>query len=151
MRLLIMSFGLILLDQATKLMVQQHMYRGQTIELVQNILSLTYLENPGAAFGIFPYRTTLFIIVTLAVIAFIFYYFKNLPRQYFLMRLGLALQLAGAIGNLIDRVRTGYVIDFIDLAFWPPIFNVADVAIVVGIIIFVCSFWRKEIVIDNKT
>ena len=150
MRLLVVTLGIIILDQFTKVLVQNFMYRGESVVLIQNFLSFTYLENPGAAFGIFPYRTTLFIIVTIAVIAFIFYYFRNLPQHYRLMRLGLALQLAGAVGNLVDRIRMGYVVDFINLSFWPPVFNVADVAIAVGIIVFVYSFWKKEITLQEE-
>jgi len=64
------------------------------------------------------------------------------------MRLGLALQLAGAVGNLVDRIRMGYVVDFINLSFWPPVFNVADMAIVAGIIVFIYSFWKREITLE---
>ena len=150
LRLLVFTLAIILLDQFSKIMVQQFMHPRQSIVLIQNFLSFTYLENPGAAFGIFPHRTMLFIIITVAVILFIIYYFRNLPHQYFFMRLGLVLQLAGAVGNLVDRIRLGHVIDFINLSFWPPVFNVADVAIAVGIIVFVYSFWKKEITLQEE-
>ncbi len=146
MRIFSVTLGIIVLDQLSKLLVQEFMNQGQSIKILESFLYLTYLENPGAAFGILPYRTTLFILVTIAVMVFIFYYLRKLPSHYRLMRLGLTFMLAGAAGNLIDRLRIGYVIDFINLNFWPPVFNVADVAIVIGIIVFVYSFWQKELV-----
>ncbi len=149
MRLFLLSLGILLLDQASKIMAQQQLIRMERVEIIENIFYLTYVENPGAAFGILPYRTSLFIIVTLVVVAFILYYLLHLPARYHLMRLGLALQLAGALGNLIDRVRIGYVIDFIQVSIW-PVFNLADAAIVVGIIFFIFSFWRKEICLSEE-
>jgi len=149
LQLLIVIFSILLLDQVSKALVQQLMHM-ERIEIIESILYLTYVENPGAAFGILPYRTTVFIVVTLVVVGFILYYMCHLPSDYRLMRLGLAMQLAGALGNMIDRIRIGYVIDFIQISFW-PVFNVADIAIVAGIILFIYSFWKKEICLSTET
>ena len=99
--------------------------------------------NPGAALGFFAYRTTFFIIITLIVALIILCYYYYLPPYYKLTRIGLAFQLGGAAGNLVDRIRVGYVIDFLNISFFPPIFNLADTAIVIGGIIFIYSLWKE--------
>jgi lipoprotein signal peptidase len=76
-----------------------------------------------------PYQTLFFVIITAVVVVFIIFYYRTLTEDHFWLRLGLALQLGGAIGNLIDRLRGGYVIDFINFTVWPPVFNIADSAI----------------------
>jgi signal peptidase II len=107
------------------------------LPFLEPIFSLTYTTNTGAAFGLFADRGMLFILIAFAVVAAIVFYYRYLPEGYPWVRLALGLQLGGALGNLIDRLRQGYVIDFIDLNFWPlknwPIFNIADSAIVVGV------------------
>ncbi len=134
---------ILVLDQGSKYFVQSYMELGQSIGVINNLLNFTYVLNPGAAFGFLPYQTGLFIIITVLVIIFIVYYNYHLPASYSIMRMGLALQLGGAAGNLIDRVRTGYVIDFFDISFFPPIFNIADTAIIFGILFFVFSLWDE--------
>ncbi len=107
------------------------------LPILEPVLSLTYTTNTGAAFGLFADRGILFILIAFVVVAAIIFYYRYLPEGYGWVRLALGLQLGGALGNLIDRLRLGYVIDFIDLNFWPlkswPIFNIADSAIVVGV------------------
>ncbi len=142
MRLLITVSLVILVDQLTKYFVVAHMEIGQSITLIENFLYITYVRNPGAAFGMLPYQTAFFIAITLVVAIFILYYYRILSSDHNWLRLGLALQLGGALGNLIDRVRWAYVIDFIDFTVWPPVFNVADSAIVIGIAVFLIAFWR---------
>ncbi len=99
-------------------------------------LRLTYVENRGAAFGLLQNQTAFFVVVGVIVIGVIATSFRYLPRSAFLLHLALGLQLGGAVGNLIDRVRQGYVVDFVDFGYrsnWWPVFNVADSAIVVGV------------------
>ena len=124
---------------------------GQSIPVINNLLYITYVRNPGAAFGLLPYRTLFLVIVTLLVVGFIIYFYRTLPPGFGLLRFSLALQLGGAIGNLIDRVRISYVVDFIDVSFFPPVFNLADTAIVMGIILFLFAFWRLSPSLAGKT
>lgn len=133
---------IIAIDQATKYMVTSLMELGESIPVITSFLYITYVLNPGAAFGMLPYQTLFFVIITAVVVVFIIFYYRTLTEDHFWLRLGLALQLGGAVGNLIDRLRGGYVIDFINFTVWPPVFNIADSALVVGIAIFIIAFWR---------
>jgi len=142
LRLFIIAASIIAFDQFSKYLVVSMMEAGQSIPLINNFLHITYVRNPGAAFGMLPYQTLFFILITLIVAVLIIYYYRTLSDNHKWLRIGLALQLGGAIGNLIDRISEGYVVDFIDFKIWPPVFNVADSAIVVGIAIFIIAFWR---------
>lgn len=121
-------------DQLSKLWVVRTFVPGETKALVPNIFHLTYVLNPGAAFGILAHKTSFFIVTTILMILLIVFSGYLLDKRYTLFRLALALQLGGALGNLFDRLRTGYVVDFLDFRFW-PVFNLADTAIVAGIIL----------------
>jgi signal peptidase II len=130
---------LIFLDQVTKYFAQTRLQDSDWIVLIKEFLYLNYVENRGAAFGILQNQQGFFVVVTLIIISLvIFYRMKNkkiLPITSFIFD----IIIAGAIGNLIDRIRLGYVIDFIDVKFWGiydfPVFNVADILIVVGTIL----------------
>ena len=87
--------GLVAGDQLSKYLVALHMEVGQSIPLIKNVLAITYVRNPGAAFGLLPYRTIFFIVVTLLVMGMIIYYYRVLPAGYWLLRLGLAVRQAG--------------------------------------------------------
>jgi signal peptidase II len=119
---------------------------------LRRVFSLTYTTNTGVAFGLFPNQGFLFIIIAFIVITAIIFYYRHLPAGYGTVRLALGLQLGGALGNLIDRLRQGYVIDFIDLNFWPlqdwAVFNLADSAIVVGVGLLALAMLREDI--DDK-
>lgn len=149
MRLFCIVAVVVLLDQLTKYLVASTMEVGQSFSLIEDFLAITYVRNPGAAFGVLPYRTAFLIIVTLIVAGLIVYFYHVLPASYTLLRLGMALQLGGALGNLIDRVRNVFVVDFIDLKFFPPVFNLADLFIVIGVIIFLFAFWRISPSLEN--
>lgn len=122
------------LDQATKLVIVRIMRPGESIPLIGGVVHLTYTQNPGAAFGLFPERTSFFVIVTVAVIALLFLIYHRAGRHVPWLGFSVALQVGGALGNFVDRVRLGYVIDFVDLRCW-PIFNLADTAIVIGVLL----------------
>ena len=143
LRLLLTVLAVVGLDQLSKYLVMNTMEVGQSISIIPNFFYITYIRNPGAAFGMLPYRTTFFILVTIIVLVFILYYYRTLPAGFGLLRFGLALQLGGALGNLIDRLRhNGDVVDFLSFNIFPPVFNIADSAIVVGVGIFLIAFWR---------
>jgi len=121
----------LLLDQVSKAMVQMLMYHGESITLVPHVFNLTYILNPGAAFGLLAYQTSLFVAVTVILTAGVLFGYKKLPRERRLLRYGLGLIVGGALGNLVDRLRYGFVVDFLDFHMW-PVFNLADMAIVAG-------------------
>jgi len=138
-------------DWVSKALVANNLslYETRIPPLFDRFVQITYTTNTGAAFGLFPDQGVLFVIIALVVIAAIIVYYRQLPDGYRLARLALGLQLGGALGNLIDRLRQGYVVDFVDLNFWPlrdwPVFNLADSAIVVGVVLLAFSMLREDI------
>ena len=139
-----------ILDQLTKALVDRFMALHESHVLVDGLLRLTYVRNRGAAFGILsdaelPYQSLLFSAMSLAALAAIAIYAWRLPARSRLPRAALALIMGGAVGNLLDRLRLRYVIDFVDahwgLHHWPA-FNVADSAITVGVVLLVVDMLR---------
>jgi len=113
------------------------------------IFRITHVTNTGVAFGLFPGASVFFTVVSTVVVVTILAYGWNLPGDNGLMRVVLALPLGGAIGNLTDRLRQGFVVDFIDLNFWPlhdwPIFNLADSSIVAGVVLLaLLMLWEER-------
>lgn len=141
MLLLITALLVLLLDQGIKYLVQTQMAVGQSIPVWPQVFHLTYVENPGAAFGLLANQTTFFIVITCLVIIGIIVFYHRLAHSSRWLRLGLALQLGGAVGNLIDRLRFGFVIDFFDFRIW-PVFNIADMAIVTGVALLCLELLR---------
>ncbi len=129
--LLVPLLGVIALDQATKYVVKSNLdlYEAWPAE---GFFRIAYRTNSGSAFGLFPGQTVTLIFLSLFAIGFLFYFYRTRALSYPLLRLAIGLQLGGAVGNLIDRLRHGAVVDFIDVGPWPT-FNVADSSIVVGI------------------
>lgn len=130
---------IIILDQVTKFAAKTKLKPVYNVDLIQGYFSLSYVENRGAAFGIFRGNMLLLIGVTSLVTLFIIFYiikYKNINKYF---RLSLILIAAGAIGNLIDRITLGYVVDFFhfyirDIFDW-PVFNIADISVVCGTIL----------------
>jgi signal peptidase II len=123
-------------DQITKRLAEDRLRDQRSVPVVDDVLRLTYVQNRGAAFGLLQDQTTFFVFVGILVVGVIAASYRYLPRSGFRLHLALGLQLGGAIGNLIDRMRQGYVVDFVDFGYrsnWWPVFNVADSAIVVGV------------------
>ncbi|MDD3087397.1 MAG: signal peptidase II [Candidatus Omnitrophica bacterium] len=121
------------LDQLTKLIVTANLTLQDSIPLIKGVFSLTLIHNRGAAFGIFKNQLHIFIFISLIAVALIYSMLKN-NKSGKLYSLSLSLILAGALGNLLDRVFLGYVIDFLDFHIW-PVFNIADSAITCGTLI----------------
>jgi signal peptidase II len=142
----------ILIDQITKTLVHTHMSLYESRPLIEGFFSLTYIRNPGAAFGFLtgaaPWFRSLFLIaVTLVAIMLILLYLRKSRKDPPLLIFSLALILAGAVGNLVDRVRYGEVIDFLDLyigALHWPAFNVADSAISVGAALMIWEMVKRR-------
>jgi signal peptidase II len=122
-------------DQISKYLVLTRLSLGESwnpIPGLRRYISVTHVINPGAAFGLFPDQGSLFAVVAVIVVFAILIYYRYLPAHNPLVRLSLALQLGGALGNLADRLQHGFVIDFIDFKIW-PVFNLADLTIVTGV------------------
>ena len=137
---------IVVLDQVTKLWIDASMALHASFPVIDGFFNITYVRNPGAAFGFLAgaapvFRTLFFLAVTVAAIVLILYYLYKTPSRGPFLTISLALILSGALGNMIDRVRLGEVIDFLDVyigtTHWPA-FNVADSAICVGAAIM---FW----------
>lgn len=130
--------GVVALDQVSKALVLNLMYEGQIV-LIPGVLNFTYVENRGMAFGLLSEHRWVFLVLsTIGIVLmalYLWYYAKTT-----LARVGLSMVVAGGIGNMIDRLALGFVVDFIDFCafdFWAWVFNVADAAVCVGAAIFV--------------
>ena len=140
----------VLLDQVSKIYIDSSFELYQSVTVLENFFHITYIRNRGAAFGILSdnaLRLPFFIIVSLVAIVGIIWYLRQLRADQKLSHLALGLILSGAIGNLIDRIRFGEVIDFIDVHWYNhhwPAFNVADSAICVGVGLLLLETWREE-------
>lgn len=131
-QLLGLAVIVIAVDQASKALVVHSLSHGRVISLLGGIVQLDYTLNSGAAFGILRTRGLIFILVAVIVSVAIVVSYRRVVTSPQLVRIALGLILGGALGNLIDRVRLGHVVDFIDLGWW-PVFNLADSSIVVGV------------------
>lgn len=129
----IIAASILGLDQLIKFFLNKNLAIGQPLPVIKNIFYLTLVHNQGAAFGIFKNLTSVFVLTALIVVVLIIQDLRK-AKQVNLYTLSLALILAGAVGNLIDRLRFGYVIDFLDFRVW-PVFNIADSAITVGAVL----------------
>jgi len=142
------AFGLaaliVAIDQATKALVQTVMLPNQSIPIAGFLLRITYIRNPSAAFGLSLAPATFYVIFGVVASVVVGYYIVRLPKRDYWPRIALAMILAGAIGNLIDRLRFGEVTDFIQIGLserlvW-PIFNVADMGVSVGVTLLLLFF-----------
>lgn len=104
------------------------------MQIIKNFFYLTYVRNYGAAFGMLQNKTYFLILSAVLMIALIIVFYHKIPRNLFI-RLSVGLILGGALGNLMDRIRLGYVVDFLDFKIWPFVFNIADSSIVIGTIL----------------
>ena len=150
--LLVVGSLVVLIDQATKIWVDNTMRLYESMPIVPGFLDLYYIRNTGAAFGLLSgshadFRIPFFILVSSIAIGIILFLFHKLEESEVMMPLALSLVLGGAIGNLIDRIRLGEVIDFILFhykAFQWPAFNVADIGITVGVALLVLRIFILE-------
>ena len=144
---------IVIIDQLTKTYIDNEMRLYQSIELLENFFNITYIRNKGAAFGMLSgadesIRIPFFLVVSAIAIAVIFYILYTYQEESKLFPLSLALVLGGAIGNMIDRLRFGEVVDFLDVHWYGhhwPAFNVADMAICIGVAFLIINMlFEKE-------
>lgn len=144
--LALVAAGVILLDQVTKAVVRANIPFGSQwmpVDWIAPFFRFVHWENTGAAFGLFQQGGILFGVLAVLVAVFIVIYFPQIPREERLMRIALAMQLGGALGNLVDRIRLGAVTDFISVGTF-PVFNIADSSITVGVGLLLLSLWLAE-------
>jgi signal peptidase II len=150
----VLSLVVIVVDQWTKYLIHSRFRWGESVGVIQNLFALTYVRNTGAAFGLLHrapswFRDPFFILVPVVALFVILFILMTLPPDQKKAVVGLSLVFGGAIGNLIDRLRFGYVIDFLDFHWkevyhWPA-FNVADSSIVVGVgLMFLLSLFQGK-------
>ena len=151
-KLAVISGLVIILDQITKIIILKNLPLYHSITIIPGIFNITHIHNPGGAFGFMAHqdsslRNFLFLLLSSLAICLIFYFYKKTPQKYSLLSACFALILGGAFGNLIDRIRFGKVVDFLDFYIgnyhWPA-FNVADSAITVGIAIYLFHLIFKK-------
>ena len=136
----------IVVDQLSKWWVVQNLPFQQRISVIGDFFSLHYIHNQGAAWGIFHGRVNFLTILTCVIVIIVLVIWYRTPREKIAMQTAFALLVSGALGNLIDRIRLGYVVDFLELPHW-PIFNIADCLLVCSVI-WLCALilldGRKE-------
>lgn len=152
----IIIVSLLLLDQVTKYLTKTYFQLGESVEIIGDFFRLTYVENPGMAFGLRMENTAMFLLLSLFAAGLVFYYMYKLRNESWPLQTAIAMIAAGAIGNLSDRFIRGSVVDFMDFEFFDisipafsffgfdfagypmtrwPVFNVADMAVSCGMII----------------
>lgn len=143
---LVITILLVLIDQIVKILVERHMFFGDTISIIDGFLHLTYVQNRGIAFGIFQGKVDIISIATVvAIIGIIVYFFKNVKKSNLFEKAAYVFIISGAVGNMIDRLTRGYVVDMIDFrGIWSFVFNIADVYINLGVILLLLDLLLKR-------
>lgn len=141
MNLWLLTIVVILIDQISKFFVVKFLYQGQ-IDIIPNVFSLTYVENTGAAWGLFAeFNAIIQVIIPIVIIGILMYFsYTSKSKSDIVFS---TFILGGAIGNYIDRMMRGYVVDFLDFKVW-PVFNFADIMIVLGCALMCINMFRKE-------
>lgn len=147
---LIVGAVLVIIDQIIKYFVSAYLQPVGSVSVIDNLFSLTYVENKGVAFGMFSDMRWIFVALTSVLLAIIiFYMFKKRPKGKFFY-ICAALIIGGGLGNLIDRIFYGYVIDYLSLSFFPPVCNFADYCITAGTIMLVIYLLFFSDVLDSS-
>ena len=144
MWLFVLPRAVVILDQFSKYIVVENMALGESIPIIEEVFHLTYILNPGAAFGMFAHNRLFFIAIAVIVIGIIIWARREILASPWEVKAGCGLFLGGAIGNLIDRARQGLVIDFFDFRIW-PVFNIADIAICIGVGLIIWNLLKTEL------
>ena len=137
---------IVLLDQFTKYLVRSNIPFGHVFKpelWISDYIRIVHWSNTGAAFGLFQDLSIVFTVLAFVVITVIIYYFPRVPADEKLIRLAMALQMGGALGNLIDRLLRGRVTDFMSVMNF-PVFNVADASISIGVALLFFALWQNE-------
>lgn len=141
---ILLLIAVTILDQGIKRLIQTRLRLFESYPLWDGIVSLTYAGNNGAAFNMLQGRSGLLASITVVVFLVIWHKRRDIARYPRFFKIGLALALGGAAGNFIDRVRLGFVVDYLDLHFW-PVFNLADAAILCGAVLIILGFLKNDL------
>ena len=153
LKLAVIAGFVVILDQVTKALILHYLPLHQNIAVIPGLFDITHIHNPGGAFGFMSgvsskLRSIIFLFISSLAVGLIFYFYKKTPPSLPWLAAAFALIFGGAIGNLVDRLRFGVVVDFLDFYIgnwhWPA-FNIADSAITIGIIIFIVHLLFKKI------
>ena len=136
-------------DRLSKNIVSNWLAHGESWP-ADTFIKINHATNSGSAFGLFPNQTMILIIASIFAIGFLVYFYTKYAVSTRILRFAVGLQLGGAAGNLLDRIRDGAVVDFIDVGPW-PIFNIADSSIVVGMAILLGYFFIKRDSVDSNS
>lgn len=150
---IIISIILLCIDQISKLLIVNLLTKTDSITIIKNFFYLTYINNDGAAFSILVGKRIFLILIAVLVIVMLIRYIKKNNIQNKLELVSISLIIGGSLGNLMDRVVRGYVIDFLDFKIFNynfPIFNLADTFIVIGVILLLLKELRKENNLDSR-
>jgi len=144
---IIISIILFIIDQISKILVIKYIDINNSIELIKNFFYLTYTHNEGAAFSILTGQRIFLILIAITILVILFNYIRKNKIKNKVETVAFSLIIGGSLGNLIDRIVRGYVVDFLDfkiLGYNYPIFNIADTFIVVGVFLLLILTFRKE-------
>lgn len=137
------AVAVLVLDQLTKFLIRANIQLNESIPIIKDIFYFTYVANTGSAFGLFKNLNWFFVLFAAVVIVVIFYYLRaEISEKEKNLQLAIGLLLGGTVGNLIDRLFYGAVIDFIDFRIW-PVFNIADSAITISVVLLIILLWKK--------
>lgn len=136
--------GVWIIDRLLKLLIQTNFVPGETLIVIPKVFHLTFVLNPGAAFGLMAGHTWIFIVTAFFVIAGVIYGQYRIPRSEVFTRLAIGMIGGGALGNLYDRLVIGRVVDYLDFQIWPYVFNFADSMIVLAVGLLMFLIYREE-------
>jgi len=141
--LLLIAATILLIDQLSKFLVCSKLVPGVSIPVIKNVFHISLVHNTGCAFGMFRYQTFFLTGLSMLTVVVILIFYWRTARSERMLRIGTGLLMGGACGNLIDRLRFGYVIDFLDFQVW-PVFNIADSAVTVGVALIIWMMCRRK-------
>jgi len=136
------AFIALILDQLAKFLIRKNFRLNESFPLIKDFLHLTYVTNTGSAFSLFQGFNLFFIVFSVIAIIAILYSIQKIKENEKWIQLSVGLLLGGTVGNLADRLALGSVVDFIDFRIW-PVFNIADSAITVSVILLIILLWKK--------
>ena len=136
--------GVWIIDRFLKILIQTNFIPGETLIVIPKVFNLTFVLNPGAAFGLMAGQTWIFVVTALIVLGGVIYAQYRIPRTEKLTRLAIGMIGGGALGNLYDRLVIGRVVDYLDFQIWPFVFNFADSMIVFAVGLLMLLIYREE-------
>jgi len=143
----LLIISIVILDQISKILIMNNLKLGSSKTIIKKFFKLSYTHNDGAAFGVFGGKTLFIVIISLLVLAYLLFEIFKHKKRYVITDISASLMIGGLIGNLIDRLYFGYVRDFLDFhifGFDFAVFNIGDIAIVLGAFLFIIGIFMEE-------